>query len=96
MKDQFNKLADRLKGNVTEVEKMIENTHLPPYGGAPDASILTNLLKECEDTEFWQNFKKAAPVIFCTAIEQDTNLKQMRDMSFIEELLKVKTIMKMM
>jgi ABC-type thiamine transport system substrate-binding protein len=34
--------------------------------------------------------------LFCTAIEHDVNLKQIRDMSFIEELLKTKSIMRMM
>ena len=57
---------------------------------------MANLLNECEDSEFWQNFKKAAPIFFCTAIEHDINLKQIRDMSFIEELLKTKSLMRMM
>lgn len=54
------------------------------------------MLQECEDSEFWHNFKKAAPILFCQAIEHDTNLKQLRDMSFIEELLKTKSIMRLM
>lgn len=58
--------------------------------------MLQNLLSECEDSPFWVNFKKAAPILFCTAIEKDSSLKQIRDMSFIEELLKTKSIMKLM
>lgn len=54
------------------------------------------MLAECEDSDFWQNFRKAAPILFCTAIEHDVNLKQVRDMSFIEELLKTKSIMRLM
>jgi len=57
---------------------------------------LQNLLAECEDSEFWHNFKKAAPILFCSAIEHDTGMKQLRDMSFIEELLKTKSIMRLM
>ena len=34
--------------------------------------------------------------MLCTAIENDSNLKQVRDMSFIEELLKTKSIMRLM
>ena len=34
--------------------------------------------------------------MLCTAIENDNNLKQVRDMSFIEELLKTKSIMRLM
>ena len=62
----------------------------------PDHNVLQNLLQECEDSDFWQNFRKAAPILFCTAIEHDANLKQARDMSFIEELLKTKSIMRLM
>ena len=39
------------------------------------------------------NFRKAAPILFCCAVEEDKNLQQMRDMSFIEELLKTKSIL---
>jgi len=31
--------------------------------------------------------------MFCVSIEEDQNLRQMRDMSFIEELLKTKSIL---
>jgi len=31
--------------------------------------------------------------MFCVSIEEDQNLRQMRDMSFIEELLKTKAIL---
>lgn len=71
-------------------------TNVPQYTAVPDANVLQNLLAECEDSEFWHNFKKAAPILFCTAIEHDVNLKQIRDMSFIEELLKTKSIMRLM
>ena len=53
------------------------------------------MLVECEDSSFWQNFKRAAPIIFCKLIEDDNDLKQVRDMSFIEEILKTKTILKL-
>jgi len=71
-------------------------TNVPQYTAVPDHNVLQNLLGECEDSDFWQNFKKAAPILFCTAIEHDVNLKQTRDMSFIEELLKTKSIMRLM
>jgi hypothetical protein len=34
--------------------------------------------------------------MFCVAIEEDQNLRQMRDMSFIEELLKTKSILSLL
>jgi len=58
--------------------------------------VLDNLLAECEDHEFWLNFRKAAPMLFCAAIESCTEAKQVRDMSFMEELLKVKSMMQSM
>lgn len=42
------------------------------------------------------NFRKAAPIMFCVAIEGDKNLQMQRDMSFIEELLKTKSILTLM
>lgn len=71
-------------------------TNVPQYTAVPDHNILQNLLVEVEDSDFWQNFKKAAPILFCSAIEHDVSLKQARDMSFIEELLKTKSIMRLM
>lgn len=96
MKEQNEKLISRLSTNVEEVDKLMKQTNIPQFSAVPDANVLQNLLAECEDSEFWHNFKKAAPILFCSAIEQDSNLKQIRDMSFIEELLKTKSIMRLM
>ena len=75
------------------VNGLCETTPTPAYSAAPDPNILKNLLAECEDSDYWQNFKKAAPILFCMIAENDPNLKQMRDISFIEELLKTKSIL---
>lgn len=53
----------------------MEQTNVPSYTAVPDMNVLKDLLNECEDSDFWQNFKKAAPIIFCTAIESDQNLR---------------------
>ena len=79
--------------NLAVANRLCETTPTPQYAAAPDQGILKNLLPECEDSEFWQNFKKAAPIMFCLAAEDDQNLKIARDMSFIEELLKTKSIL---
>ena len=42
------------------------------------------------------NFKKAAPMLFCAAIEHNNDIKQVRDLSFMEELLKVQSMMRLM
>jgi hypothetical protein len=96
LKEQYDKLAERLKANVDEIDGLMKATHVPQYTAVPDHNVLANLLQECEDSDFWQNFKKASPILFCTAIEHDVNLKQVRDMSFIEELLKTKSLMRIM
>ena len=96
IKDLNDKLTARLNKNVEDIDKLITNANVPQFTAVPDISVLANLLQECEDSEFWHNFKKAAPILFCQSIEHDSNLKQLRDMSFIEELLKTKSIMKLM
>jgi len=53
MKDMYDKLLQRVKTNVDTAEKLMEQTHLPAYTAVPDASVLTNLLQECEDSDFW-------------------------------------------
>lgn len=58
--------------------------------------MLENLIKECEDHTFWLNFKKAAPMLFCAAVEHNNDIKQVRDLSFMEELLKVRSMMDLM
>lgn len=96
LKEQYEKLAERIAKNVEEIDGLMKVTNVPQYTAVPDHNVLANLLQECEDSDFWQNFRKAAPILFCTAIEHDTNMKQIRDMSFIEELLKTKSIMRLM
>lgn len=96
MKEQYSKLQERLTKDLEDVNNLIGATSIPAYSAVPDPSALANLLAECEDSDFWLNFKRAAPIMFCTAIEDDTTLKQARDMSFIEELLKTKSILAVM
>ena len=86
-------LSQRVEAALNVVNGLCETTPTPAYSAAPDPNILKNLLPECEDSDFWQNFKKAAPILFCMIAENDNNLKQMRDISFIEELLKTKSIL---
>ena len=90
---QIEKLKARVEMSLSVANRLCETTPTPQYAAAPDQGILRNLLVECEDSEFWQNFKKAAPIMFCLAAEEDQNLKIARDMSFIEELLKTKSIL---
>lgn len=91
--DQYDKLKQKIEKSLKDVNALCETTPTPAYAAAPDPNILGVLLQECEDSAFWKNFKKAAPIMFCVSVEEDMNLRQMRDMSFIEELLKTKGIL---
>ena len=54
------KLQQRLATSLAVVNRLCETTPTPQYAAAPDQNILKNLLPECEDSDFWQNFKKNA------------------------------------
>ena len=68
---QIEKLKARVEMSLAVANRLCETTPTPQYAAAPDQGILRNLLPECEDSEFWQNFKKAAPIMFCLAAEED-------------------------
>ena len=68
---QMDKLQQRLATSLAVVNRLCETTPTPQYAAAPDPNILRNLLPECEDSDFWQNFKKAAPIMFCMSVEED-------------------------
>ena len=74
IKQSYGKLADRVAKQLELVTKLVESTPTPQYSAAPDQNILKNLVAETEDSDFWMNFRKAAPIIFCVAVEQDKNL----------------------
>ncbi len=96
LKVQYEKLTERLTSNYDKIENLMKTTNIPSYMSQPNQQVFKNLLSECEDCAFWQNFRKAAPILFCTAIEKNDQLKQARDISFMEELLKSKQILGMM
>jgi hypothetical protein len=96
LREHMDKLALRLSKNVDDIEKIFTATSIPAYAAMPAPNMLENLLAECDDSAFWLNFKRAAPIIFCTALEDVQEFKTARDMSFIEELIKTKSIMKLM
>lgn len=72
LKNQTDKLKERLDSMVGSTEELIKATGMPAQGQPnPPDSILDNLLPECEDHKFWLNFKKAAPMLFCSLMEHD-------------------------
>lgn len=96
LKAQYEKLGTRLNQNCDRIEAVMKTTSIPGYVAQPNQEVFKNLLPECEDCDFWLNFRKLAPILFCTAIEKHEALKQARDISFMEELLKTKAIFGMM
>jgi hypothetical protein len=75
LKTQTDKLKERLDAKLAEAEDLVKTTGMP--GGVPNPpdTVLENLIQECEDHQFWQNFKKAAPMLFCAAVEHNTEIK---------------------
>lgn len=96
LKQQTDKLKDRIEKKLVEAEDLIKTTGMPAGIPQPPESVLENLISECEDHSFWLNFRKAAPMLFCAAVEHNNDIKQVRDLSFMEELLKVKSMMNVM
>ena len=68
---QLEKLQARIESQLATVTRLCETTPTPQYAAAPDQSIMKNLIAESEDSEFWQNFKKGAPIMFCLSVEED-------------------------
>ena len=53
LKEQYNKLLDRLTHNIEDADKLMLQTNMPAYTAVPDHNVLQNLLPECEDSDFW-------------------------------------------
>jgi hypothetical protein len=68
-------LATRISKALEKVSNLCETTPTPQFSSAPDPNILKNLLEESADSDFWLNFRKAAPIMFCMAVEDDNQLK---------------------
>ena len=96
LKQQTDKLKQRLDEKLNEAADLVKTTGMPGGVPQPPDTVLENLIAECGDHTFWLNFKKAAPMLFCAAIEHNNDIKQVRDLSFMEELLKVQSMMRLM
>ena len=96
LKDQTQKLKERLDKKLVEAEDLVKTTGMPGGIPQPPEAVLENLIKECDDHTFWLNFRKAAPMLFCGMVEHNADIKQVRDLSFMEELLKVRSMMGLM
>lgn len=53
LKQQTDKLKERLDVKLAEAEDLVKTTGMP--GGVPNPpdSVLDNLIAECEDHQFW-------------------------------------------
>ena len=96
VKSTHEKLVENLKISQERIVKLCETTPTPQYQAPASQEILKNLRAEAADTDFWKNFRKGAPILFCMAIEKDENLRAMRDMSFIDELMRTKMIIQLL
>lgn len=96
LKQQTDKLKEKLDIKLGEAEELVKTTGMPGGVPQPPDSVLDNLISECEDHTFWLNFKKAAPMLFCAAVDHNKDIKQMKELSYMEELLRVKSLMQEM
>jgi len=97
LKESTDKLKDRIAKLSEGAEQLVKDTGMPVQGSSnPPNDLLENLIPECDDHVFWLNFKKAAPMLFCAMIEDNEEVKRVRDMSFMEELIKVKSLLGLM
>ena len=92
-KDQVGKLKTRLEEGIQTAQTLVDVAGMPLPNTPPPDAVLENLMKECEDHDFWLNFKKAAPMLFCAVVEGNADVKQARDVSFMDELIKTRAMM---
>ena len=91
------KTIEQLKEIVAkQVERMQKLTEGTPYASieaVPDHDVFENIVDECKDTEFWNNFKEISPVLLCFATETDPSVSRERDMCVTGEILKSKGLL---
>ena len=95
-KAQTDALRERLVSMKTQAEKIVKESSIAAAEVEPVTLDLKNLEEQCSDSPFWLNFRKGAPIFFCAMMEGHPQIKQVRDMSFMETLLKVRSIMGLM
>jgi hypothetical protein len=92
-----NAVFDKLKNNVAEqCERMDALTAGTPYGtieAVPDHDIFADITKECQDSEFWTNFREISPVLLCFATETNPSVSRERDLCVTGEILKTKSLL---
>jgi len=71
LKQKTEDLRVRLAAEVAKADDLIKTTGMPMTAPTPPDAVLENLSAECQDHQFWMNFKKAAPMLFCAAMEAD-------------------------
>jgi hypothetical protein len=95
-KAQTEALRERLVAMKKEADEIASQGNIAAGEVKPVTLEMNNLEGQCDDTAFWLNFKKGAPIFFCAMMEGHPQIKQVRDMSFMETLLKVRSIMGLM
>lgn len=95
-KAQTDALRERLVSMKTQAEEIVKESSIAAAEVEPVTLDLKNLEEQCSDSPFWLNFRKGAPIFFCAMMEGHPQIKQVRDMSFMETLLKVRSIMGLM
>ena len=93
---QIDALKERLLAMKKDADEIAAQGTIAATEVKPVDLDMDNLEGQVGDTAFWLNFKKGAPIFFCAMMEGHPGIKQVRDMSFMETLLKVRSIMGLM
>lgn len=95
-KAEIDALKERLLAMKKDADEIAAQGTIAAGEVTPVEIDMPNLENQIEDTAFWLNFRKGAPIFFCAMMEGNPQIKQVRDMSFMETLLKVRSIMGLM
>lgn len=84
--------ADRLHSTAAARLKDVQ----PKKASVEMNNLPEDLVAACASDKFMLNFAKAAPMLFCAAVEQSNEAKEVRDMAFVEEMAKIRSMMEAM
>ena len=94
IEDQFIDFKKDLFKQFDRIEWLTAGTPYSINEMKVDFDVWKDLKEQWEESQFWQNFKEIAPLIFCFAVEQDEEVSQLRDSCVSSEIMKTKAILK--
>ena len=91
-KPQYEALGNRVGNSLNAVNHLFKTQRMDTYE-RPEESLLDNLEDHCEFSDYWQNFKRAGPLLFNLIADKFKPLQDARNRSAIDELISIKKIL---